>query len=161
MKTKFNLLFLIFISFILMGCPAGSFYRYVLADTAEDQMTYGDIQITYDDATKLHISCGNYVQFMGSKERGLLATVKVVSKEEPKNKYFIDKIVSSNFGELLKTTALSPNKYIVRDTLNTHYYHLSLKDLSQRKINKKVKKDSIFITLKNGDKLVFVKKQGN
>jgi len=159
MKTKFCLLFLIFISFVLMGCPAGSFYRYTFVSTSDDQQSYGDTRIHYDSETELHISCGNYVQFVGTKDRGLLVTVKVISKVLSENEAYIEKVVSSNFGELQRKQFLESSQYMVRDTLNTLYYNLSLKDFSHRKIRKKIHNDTISIVLKNGNSLFFVKKE--
>ncbi len=155
MKTYFNLLFLIFVSFTLMGCPAGSYYKYVRIDASKGQNT----SIKFDQDTELQIRCGNYVEFVGSKERGLLTTVKVISKVDTNHTFYIDKIISTNFGELSRDHAREPNRYIVNDTLNTLYYSLSLKRLSQRKINKGVKNDTISIMLKNGTTLFFTKRE--
>ncbi len=161
MKTNLRYLLLLLICFPLFGCPAGKFYPYHFVDSTTNNKGSKSIKISYNQTTELQIDCGNYLQHIAPKKRGLLTFIKVISKTGQSKNNIIKSVISSKFGSLNRTQAFSPHRYMVQDTLNTLFYDLSLDSLKVKNIEKLVQNDTITVALQNGEYLTFIKKENH
>ncbi|MCB0460701.1 MAG: hypothetical protein R2821_08840 [Flavobacteriaceae bacterium] len=156
MNFKLNiLLLLISISFTLLGCPAGHFHEYkFIGEDFSD--TNFHTKIKFNNETDLYINCGYFYEFIGKKENGITAIIKVDTNTKLDKNKLVKVVKSSLYGELKKVDSL-PHTVRIKDTLNTLMYKLNFEKRNERKTIKEIEKDTITIELITGKKLLFSK----
>ncbi|WP_442264540.1 hypothetical protein ACSIGC_09240 [Tenacibaculum sp. ZS6-P6] len=157
MKSKINIIFLILVCFMLMGCPGGHFheYKYTGTEITDDELPFTKVE--YEKDKFLNIRTGYYLQFIKPKQSGLSAIIGLSPNFDLNKNIAIKNVKSSVFGRLEKVDSLSyPNRIFEKEQSLT--YNLTFENNNETRMLKKIENDTISIELFNGKTLQFVRK---
>ncbi|MBC3759287.1 hypothetical protein H7U19_12790 [Hyunsoonleella sp. SJ7] len=143
---------LVLICFILFSCPAAHYYDYDFIDPHAPKEKFGFTRIKLDQRNDLLINVGYFYEYSGNRENGLGAVIKTENSINPNT--LVNKVRSHKFGPLKKVDSLFTD-----DDENIILYRLIFEKRKERKSLRLIKNDTIFIELKNGKKLLFLRNQ--
>lgn len=156
MKRFFKFYSLITIILFFYGCPQAAFHKYIKVGSSINN----NLIIYKNDSIKFHIS---YVHFFGNKERNMvLANLTFLTKKSFKKSDYKISIKSLKFGSLDNIKIPSnynnrfKNHYHANVKIDTNTIYQFKKIVGTKNSLRKLKKDSIKLTINNEKSYWFV-----